>query len=73
MSPAPRRDFGEDPHQQRYVDMVQRYWHGKGYTNVKVWAEQKMVKCKHHALGQLVFLEICSNLVNGLPPRGEKA
>ena len=46
-----------------------RYWHAKGYTQVRHWAEHQRVRTAEAPLFGHAIWVVRSNLVGGLPPR----
>jgi hypothetical protein len=52
------------------VEKVQAFWQARGHDNVRVWQETVTEKV---GAGTKTYVKTKSNLVNGLPPRGEPA
>jgi hypothetical protein len=76
---APSHDFAKLS-QQDLAARAQNAWHRAGHRQVRVWAEEKSVDVSaisyvykgewvHKPARRVLSLEICSNLVGGLPPK----
>ena len=46
---------------------LERYWHEKGYTAARFWAEP--IGMRFSKIGTYELYRVACNLVNGLPPR----
>lgn len=69
--PAIKQQSYDTVQQQVYADKVQRFWRGKGYRHVRAWIEERETSWigADGIKRSMIAVEVCSNLVNGMPPR----